>query len=141
MPEKYEGLGFSMLYPETWKLHEDQGAATVALETSSGAFLTITACSNLLEAFEHAEQTMQEEYDEIELEEIVMEFAGQQLYGVAQRFVYLDLIVTSKLFQLDRGEKKYLIQIQGEDGELDEHERVFDAILTSMCQSLAEPSG
>lgn len=136
MPEKYEGLGFSLLYPETWKLDEDSEADAVSFETSSGSFLTITACDDLTTAFEQAAGAMRAEYDEIEEEAVDSTLAGHHLEGVVQRFVYLDLIVASRLLRLDLGEKKYLIQIQGEDSELDRQHRVFEAILTSMCQSI-----
>lgn len=136
MPEKYEGLGFSLLYPETWKLEEDQDAGSVSLETSTGSFLTVTACEDLQQAFEQAASAMRAEYDEVEEEAVELVLNGLQLEGIVQRFVYLDLIVTSRLHRLEVAEKKYLIQIQGEDGELDEQQRVFEAILTSMCQSM-----
>jgi hypothetical protein len=138
MPEKYEGLGLSLLYPETWKLDEDEDAGSVSLETPSGSFLTITACDDLAFAFEQAASAMRAEYDEIEEELVDSTLVGQRLEGVVQRFVYLDLIVTSRLLRLDLGEKKYLIQIQGEDSELDAQHRVFEAVLTSMCQSLVD---
>ncbi len=137
MPNKYVGLGMSLLYPESWSLAEDELGQSIELETPSGAFLTITCCQDLQAAFLQAEQTMQAEYDEIEVEPISTVLAGIELSGSVQRFVYLDLIVASRLLKLHAGDKKYLIQIQGVDSELDALQLVFDAILTSMCQSLA----
>ena len=135
MPEKYQGLGFSLLYPETWKLDEDLESQALTLETPSGSFLTITACSDLESAFKNAQRTMESEYEEVENEATVAHMAEQTLQGVTQRFVYLDLIIASLLLKLDTGAQKFLIQIQGEDREVEQQQPVFDAILTSMCQS------
>ncbi|MEZ6135878.1 MAG: hypothetical protein R3C53_13305 [Pirellulaceae bacterium] len=137
MPETYDGLGISFLYPETWKLYEDEEAGTVSLETPSGSFITITACADLPAALKQAQQAMQAEYEEVEQELIETEIAERTLRGVAQRFVYLDLIVTSRLLGIDVDDNRFLVQIQGEDRELEEQQRVFDAILTSLIQSLS----
>jgi len=137
MPEKYEGLGFSLLYPETWRIDEDPDARSVNLETPTGAFLSITLSDNLQPDFERAQKAMEAEYDEVELETNEVELAGHTFHGITQRFVFLDLIITSQLLKLETGSKNYLVQIQGEDREIEAMHPVFRAILTSMCQSLS----
>ena len=136
MPEKYTGLGFSLLYPETWKLDEDDEAKSLTLETPTGAFLTVTASENLEADFQRAKTTMEAEYDEVEHETSELKLAEQQLSGIIQRFVFLDLIITAHLLKLDTEDSKYLVQIQGEDREIEQLLPVFNAILTSLCQSL-----
>lgn len=137
MPEKYEGLGFSLLYPETWRVDEDPDARSVNLETPTGAFLSLTLSDHLQADFERAQKAMEAEYDEVELEAAEVELAGHTLTGITQRFVFLDLIITSQLLKLETDSKKYLVQIQGEDREIEATLPVFHAILTSMCQSLS----
>src|SRR5690606_4348871 len=101
MPEKYEGLGISLLYPETWKLEEDAEASSLTLETPGGAFLTLSTSENLQADFLRAQKAMEAEYDEVETEDCQSILAAHTLTGVTQRFVFLDLIVTSQLLKLD----------------------------------------
>ena len=136
MPERYEGKNYSFLYPETWSLEEDESTDTVTLETPTGAFISITPTPDLEEAFQATARMMESEYEEVESEELAMQLADQSLEGMTQRFVYLDLIVTSHLLKLRAPGNPLLIQIQGEDRELDTLWQVFAAVLTSMCQSL-----
>lgn len=141
MPEKYTGLGISLLFPETWKLDDDAESEAVTVESPEGAFLTVTKLpgqENVSEHVEQAIQTMESEYDEVEQEPLAKRLADRELTGVTQRFVYLDLIVTSCLLTVQGNTGTYLIQMQAEDRDMDQLEQVFDAILTSLCQSLAE---
>jgi hypothetical protein len=136
MPEKYQGHGYSLLYPETWTVEEDESGQAITLETPTGAFMTITPSNNLEGDFQMMLQMMEAEYDEVETEDCELELLGRSLQGITQRFVYLDLIVTSHVLKIDSGTQQWLIQIQGEDRELDQLMQVFAAVLTSMCQSL-----
>ncbi len=139
MPERYEGMGFSLLYPETWKVEEESGTSAVTLESPEGAFMTVTRFTDTQDpqsAIESAQRTMEEEYEEVETEANSKQFGAQTLTGITQRFIYLDLIVTSQLLAFVNSGSTYLIQIQGEDRDLERLEQVFDAILTSMCQTL-----
>ena len=80
---------------------------------------------------------MESEYEEVETEVINRVVGETLLEGVTQRFVYLDLIVTSHLFRLEVEEEEVaplLVQIQGEDRDLDKLQPVFDAILASLAQ-------
>lgn len=136
MPETYIGLGISILYPDNWKLEEDESSEAVTLESPGGAFLSVTRVTETedLEApLERAREAMEAEYDEVEHESLVKLVGDQQLEGITQRFVYLDLIVTSHLLTMSNGHTTYLIQMQGEDQEMDQLEPVFDAMLTSLC--------
>lgn len=137
MPEKYQGAGFSVLYPETWKLEEDPESHMLTLETPTGSFLSITPCSDVDQAFKQAQAAMEAEYDEVESEPASLQIADHTLTGIIQRFVFLDLIVASQLYKLESGGLRFLMQIQGEDREIEQQQAVFQAILTSLCQSLS----
>ncbi|QDV27562.1 hypothetical protein [Aureliella helgolandensis] len=141
MPDKFTGLGIAFLYPENWKLEEESNDS-VTLETPSGAFLTIARFdqdTSPAAAIDGARGTMEEEYEEIEQEITEKLLAGIALEGLTQRFVYLDLVIVSQLLAFAHPTATYLVQIQGEDREMEQTTPVFDAILTSLCQSLAAP--
>lgn len=139
MPAQFSGFGISLMYPENWKV-EEQSDESVTLESPSGAFLTVTRFPPSMtagEAIERAQKTMADEYDQVEQEPLERELSGIRLSGTLQRFVYLDLIITSQLLAFERDEHSYLVQIQAEDRELDELQSVFDAMLTYMCQQMS----
>lgn len=138
MPGNYAGLGINLLYPENWKVDEDV-EDSVSFETPSGAFLTISQHASDLpsaEVLAQATSTMEEEYEMIEQEESQLEVGSRKLPTLTQRFVFLDLIVVTQLMTLAAENHTYLLQIQGEDRELEQLQPVFLAIITSMCQSL-----
>lgn len=136
MPEKYQGNGYSFLYPETWSLEEYEDSEAINLETPGGAFISISNSADLEEAFQLNLQMMENEYDNVESEPYEATLAGRTLRGITQRFVYLDLIVTSHLIKCESETVNLLIQVQGEDRELEQLSPVIAAVLTSMCQSL-----
>lgn len=146
MPKQYSGLGLSLLYPDTWTMSEEtQGDRRqgVTLESPGGSFLSI----NLMDAGQDAEavvdeavQAMDAEYEDIESEPYTVDLAGQLYEGTVQRFYYLDFVIVSKLFAIDTDDSVYLIQIQGEDRDMDQQSMVFEAILTSMVRSLSPQS-
>ena len=81
---------------------------------------------------------MEGEYEEVETEPLSRVLGESLLEGITQRFVYLDLIVTSHLFKLETEDEDFaplLIQIQGEDRDLEKNQPVFDAILASLFQN------
>jgi hypothetical protein len=143
MPECYQGIGISMLYPENWKLEEEPMNQAVSLESPEGAFMVITrlgAEQNPTAALSDALSTMNAEYEEIEAEPLAREIASITLIGQMLRFVYLDLIIASQVLTVSAPTDHYLIQIQAEDRQYDKLQPVFDALLTSMCQSLGKAS-
>jgi hypothetical protein len=138
MPKKFEDLGLSFLYPDNWTSSEDPTAQACMLESPEGAFLTITRLegSDVVDPVAQAKAAMEKEYQDIEVEPISRTIANRELTGVTQRFVYLDLIITSHLLAFAGNGCTYLVQIQAEDRDMNRLEQVFEAILTSLCQSL-----
>ena len=135
MPANHLWKGRKLLYPENWSLQEDDD--TLNIESPSGSFMTISSTEDIEQAFQRAKATMESEYEEVETEVINRVVGETLLEGVTQRFVYLDLIVTSHLFRLEVEEEEVaplLVQIQGEDRDLDKLQPVFDAILASLAQ-------
>lgn len=133
MPEQYRWNGLSILYPENWTLQQDEESLNI--ESPTGSFVVLSRPENINMALDRARKTMEQEYDEVETEELTRVVGESLLEGITQRFVYLDLIITSHLFKLETEDQDFLpllIQIQGEDRDLDRLQQVFDAILASL---------
>ena len=92
----------------------------------------------LLDAILQAKAAMESDYDEIEEEPYERELAGIKLEGISLSFVYLDLIVSAHLFEMHQGDRRYFVQIQAEDRDMTKLEKVFDAMLLSICQGAAK---
>lgn len=143
MPKQYSGLGLSFLYPDSWTATEDgQGerGTGVILESPGGSFLSIMALAGDLdpeEAVREAAEAMDAEYEDIESEPLTVHIADQDFRGTTQRFYYLDFVIVSKLIGMPLEDNLYLIQIQGEDRDMDQQALVFEAILTSMLRSVS----
>jgi hypothetical protein len=134
MPEKINWFELELLYPENWTVEVDEDSDTLNLISPSGAFMSMTRPEDINSAFEQARQAMEQEYEEMETENVCRIVGDGLLDGIIQRFVYLDFIVTSQLMKLESEIQDFqplLIQIQGEDRDLDQQQQVFDAILTS----------
>ncbi len=140
MPKQYTGHGLSFLYPDTWTITEDtaEGRPGVSLESPGGSFISVSALSvdeDATALLEEAAEAMNAEYEEVENEPYSVVIAGQEYEGILQRFYYLDFVVASKLLAIETEDHLYLVQIQGEDRDMDQQSLVFDAILTSMLTS------
>ena len=136
MPEKYQWNGLQLSYPENWSVQEEDD--TLSIETPSGSFLSLSWPDDISDAFDRAKEVMEGEYEEVETEPLSRILGESLLEGITQRFVYLDLIITSHLFKLETEEEDFsplLVQIQGEDRDLEKNQAVFDAILASLFQN------
>lgn len=142
MPKQYSGLGLSFLYPDTWTVSEEatEGRPAVSLESPGGSFISISALSadeDPEDTLDEAAEAMNAEYEDVESEPYNVTIAGHEYEGILQRFYYLDFVVASKLLAIETEDRLYLVQIQGEDRDMDQQSLVFDAILTSMLNSMA----
>lgn len=142
MPATHDAFGMRILYPENWTLQDDQEAQAFTLESPSGAFMTLSRLASVDEskaAMEQAQKAMESEYDEVEQVAAARQIAGLEFTGITQRFVFLDLIITSHLLHFANDAGSFLVQLQAEDREMDEILPVFEAMLTSACLSLSTP--
>ena len=136
MPDRYLWNGLRLMYPENWSVQEEE--QTLNIESPSGAFLTITCPDDVTQAFDKMRKAMEDEYDEVETEPLSRIVGESLLEGITQRFVYLDLIVTSHIFTVETEEEDFaplLVQIQGEDRDIEKNMPVFDAMLASLFQT------
>lgn len=144
MPQNYEGLGISLMYPDGWKLDlagdaNEEEPTGVSFESPCGAFISITRSSDTdgMSAVASARAVMESEYEEVESEDYTRRIADMDFHVVEQRFVYLDFIIVSQIMSFTMSEQTYLVQIQGEDRDLHSLERVFEAMLTSIFRDRA----
>ena len=145
MPKTYQDLGISILYPDNWLCDEDADSRAITIESPEGAFITITRFekkdfhdSATESPLNEAQRVMEQEYEEVESEELHKRIEDLELHGITQRFVYLDLIVTSHLLTMASQDGVYLVQIQAEDRDMTRLEQVFDAMLISIHNSIIE---
>jgi hypothetical protein len=139
VPQRFDGLGISLLYPDGWKIDVNElseAEDTVSFESPCGAFISITRHDpqSVEVALTDAQNVMDTEYDEVETDSFAKRIANQELDVIEQRFVYLDFIIVSQLMCFQQSGSAYLVQIQGEDRDIDQLQLVFDAMLTSIFQ-------
>jgi hypothetical protein len=141
MPKSHNWFGLELLYPENWVVEEESQSNTISFSSPSGAFLSLTRPPDIQAAFERARITMEQEYGEMEVEPSSRLLEEALLEGLAQRFVYLDFIVTSYLYRLEMDSPDFLlilVQMQAEDRDMDRQQAVFDAILVSLIKPWTE---
>lgn len=144
MTEKYRGMGFELAYPENWKLTEDDSddsGRSISIESPDSAFFTVTEFPGRLEPFEVIEQAieaMRAEYESIEVEIVDMEFEELEVDCVELSFYYLDLFITARMIAFNHNDRTLMVQQQAENRDFDRLLPVFDAMLTSLIQSLPE---
>ena len=93
------------------------------------------------EAIDQASSIIQAEYDNVEKESFSPELISHpgplaDTRGLELYFYYLDLLVRAKLIAFGIPHQTILVQFQAEDSEFASMERVFDAMLLTLCQSM-----
>ncbi len=138
VPATFESFGIKFLYPDNWSAaarSEDEGDTGVTLEMPSGGFFSIELEDEGLsedEVIERVRVAIAEEFDEVEVEEVTLEAAGDRERCVEMRFYYLDLLVVSRLVLLNKGGETLVVQMQAESRDFDANEPVFAAILQQL---------
>ena len=77
-----------------------------------------------------------EDYEEIEREEISLAEALPNEHTIDFRFYYLDLLIVSRLIIFKAAGRTLILQIQAESRDFDENNLVFSAILKQIRESL-----
>lgn len=135
MPATFESFGIKFLYPDNWKTvarEEDEGSDGVTFELPSGGFFTLEREREgqlAEEIIEAVADSISEEYEEVEREQVRLEGAAADERCVDFRFYYLDLLVISRLIVMPVDGTTLVIQMQAESRDFDENELVFSAIL------------
>ena len=158
----YRGLGLACTYPENWQLSEETFAGDGESETVVGfnlqsptsAFMSVYRYPMSLspdEAIQESIKAIADEYEEIE--QIAFESERDLLTthlsnsqpndnvsntsrGTDLNFYYLDLLITVRLISFQFARHTFLVQFQAEDRDFTSMERVFQAMLITIIQSL-----
>ena len=142
MTSEYIKDGIRFQYPENWELEENEAdleCRTVSLYSPSGAFWSVsihprsTDPHKLLEA---ATEAMQNEYEQVEFDDLTETIADRQLVGRDINFYCLDLTNTACIRCFEGDQATYTIFYQAEDRDLKEKAPIFLAITTSFLGSV-----
>ena len=142
MPATFESFGIKFLYPDNWKeieRPEDEGGDGVTLELPTGGFFSLETDhegQEPEEIIEDVANSIAEDYEEIEREDVSLEAVFLKERAIDFRFYYLDLLIVSRLVILNAGGRRLILQMQAESRDFDENELVFSAILKQLCESL-----
>lgn len=141
MTAHFERHGVAFEYPENWQLDEEPDSdarLAVTLYTPSGAFWSLRVEHSSVaprQLVASAVAAMQEEYGDMDVENVTQQIEDQELTGMDVNFFCLDLTNTAKIRAMRRaGLGSCTILFQAEDRELARIEPVFWAITTSLLR-------
>lgn len=148
MPKTHRAFGLSITYPDNWQVTEETDEEQVVgyqVQSPASAFLSVypSAWSTTPEAaVTQAVEAIGSEYDNVESAEFRPELltssgALDEVHGLEMYFYYLDLLVRAKLIAFRVPGQTILVHFQAEDSEFRGLEKVFDAMLLTLCQSIA----
>ncbi len=140
MPVEYKRSGIHFLYPENWKIAEDQldkGIRSVTIQAPGGAFWSVdlhphernsrTLAAQVL-------QTLRQEYGDLEAEPVQERIGGLEAAGYDMQFYCLDFIVSARLRSMCAPNGTIILLCQAEDREFERLEPVFRAMNESIFQ-------
>jgi hypothetical protein len=138
MSAVYEKLGVRFIYPEGWKVTEDEKneqPRTISLESPAGGtweLLLYQDGSTPNELAADVLSTMKEEYEEIETSPWTSRFDDVDVVGYDMYFYYLDLLIHGRTLAGRLGSQTAILIWQAEDRTFAELESVFQAITTCL---------
>lgn len=143
MPATYDRSGIKFLYPDNWVLSDQSDTElprAVSLEEPGGAlwsahFYPADHDSDLL--VKDTIGALEETYPDLEITPTTKSFEQHDGTAVDAIFFCLDFLVRIKLQTIRTAQFQILLWYQAEDREFEKHEAVFDAISTSMLQSVS----
>lgn len=143
----YEGHGIKCSYPGNWKVQEDttdEDSNGFLIESPDAAFFAVSLfpwTDSPREVLGRAAKTMEEEYEECEVEWVDSDLSVADSRVIEVRFFVLDMLVVAKLRAFSLARQSFLIEQQAEDREYQKVEPVFDAMTETMIQSLDKEHG
>lgn len=141
MPAVYENLGVRFLYPESWKLTEDEREAwprSVTIQSPETSFWSLHVyppAQPTQPLIDDLVSMMQEEFNEVEVLPAREVIGDAMTTGVDLSFFYLDLLVEAKIRCLRTPSATLIWFYQAESREFEDMEPVFRAIATSLLQT------
>ena len=143
MPATYENFGVKLLYPENWRVVDEElgdEPKGVSLQTPEGGFWSLHVYEgeqdvNLL--VDEVMANIRREYQEVEQEAVSERFGLTETVGFDLNFICLDFVVTAELRCGTVQGRSFVVLCQAEDNEFEKMGPVFKAITHGW---LANPS-
>ena len=141
MPARFDRLGITFLYPENWRLDEEealQGHQSVTVYSpSGGAFWSVAIhppSEDPAKLAAAALKVMQQEYEDLDSEAASETLGDREMVGYDMNFFCLDLTNSAVVRSLRTRQATYTIFYQAEDREFDQVQPVFQAITVSLLR-------
>jgi hypothetical protein len=145
MPSTYQQNGIELLYPDNWKVVDEQPRSdppAVTLQSPGTGYWNLTIYPDSQEPEDLTAETvnaMRAEYDPIEVEPVECSFGKQLAGGYQMEFYCLDFIVKARTIALRTTSQTLLFVHQAEDREFKELEPIFAALVVSVLGNLRDP--
>lgn len=142
MTSEYIKDGIQFQYPENWEMEENKAdleCRTVSLQSPSGAFWSVSThprSADPRQLIEAATKAIQDDYEQVEFEDLTETIADHELLGRDINFYCLDLTNTACVRCLPSNQATYTIFYQAEDRDFKEKAPIFLAITTSFLGSV-----
>ena len=136
----YDKAGLRFLYPETWKVTEEQITEmplSLTVESPGGGFWVIMIYDADVEPAVLVEQvvdSMRDEYEGVETTPVERPFGDSMGTGFDMFFYCLDFVVHARVLAVRGLGKTMLTMWQAEDREFESLEPVFLAMTTSLLK-------
>ena len=143
MPQTFEQAELKFLYPENWKIIEQQTDSSicqsVALQNEGTIQWSVYRYEGQMDTEEligqavHAIHAEYEEHEETASYHINV--GDEKLVGIRMFFNYLDFILCMTAVTIFKNDATYLFVVQAESREYDENEIIFGALATSLLNN------
>lgn len=143
MPETFEKAELKFLYPENWKIIDQQIDSTicqsVALQNEGTIQWSVYRYDSQMDTKEligQAVRAIHAEYEEHEeTANYEISVGDEKLVGIRMFFNYLDFILCMTAVTIFKNDATYLFVVQAESREYDENEIIFGALATSLLNN------
>jgi hypothetical protein len=138
MPAVYDKLGVRFLYPENWRVADeelDEWPRSVSVQSPGSGFWSLHVYQAPVDPATIAAevlQTMKEEYSGLEAIEVTERIGDAEAVGHDMDFCCLDFIVTSHTRSFRLGDLTFLMLCQAENREFEQLAEVFLAMTLSL---------
>lgn len=145
MPINYQQNGIQFLYPDNWKIMDEQAVSnppSVTLQSPGTGYWSLTIYPDSFNPEQLVQETVdaiREEYDSVEVEPITCSYGDQLASGYHMAFYCLDLIVNAQAVSLRVGSQTVLFVYQAEDSEFRQLDPVFEALAVSVLNHVNDP--
>ena len=145
MPINYQQNGIQFLYPDNWKIMDEQAVSnppSVTLQSPGTGYWSLTIYPDSFNPEQLVQETVdaiREEYDSVEVEPVTCSYGDQLASGYHMAFYCLDLIVNAQAVSLRVGSQTVLFVYQAEDSEFRQLDPVFEALAVSVLNHVNDP--